>query len=196
MTRHKKEESSKFAEEQILRPENELPEKEPVAELPEKTETETLKKQLAEKEAEADANLAGWQRAQADFINYKRRIEADKEDTIKYANNEFIRRILPILDDFERAFASIPSDQASVKILDGMRLVERKFRNFLEFQGVTEINALNQPFDPNLHEAVMQAEGEEGIVVKEFEKGYKINDRVIRPSKVVVGTGKTDNKEE
>ena len=162
----------------------------------EESEAETLKKQLAEKEAEAGVNLAGWQRAQADFINYKRRVEADKEDTIKYANNEFIRKILPVLDDFERAFASIPHDQASVKILEGMKLVERKFRSFLESQGVTEIKALNQPFDPNLHEAVMQAEGEEGIVVKEFEKGYKINDRIIRPSKVVVGTGKTENKEE
>ena len=196
MTRHKKEESSKSGEEQILKPENELPEKEPVAGLFEETEAETLKKQLAEKEAEAGVNLAGWQRAQADFINYKRRAEADKEDTIKYANNEFIRKILPVLDDFERAFASIPSDPASVKILEGMKLVERKFRSFLESQGVTEIKALNQPFDPNLHEAVMQAEGEEGIVVKEFEKGYKINERIIRPSKVVVGTGKTENKEE
>jgi molecular chaperone GrpE len=78
-----------------------------------------------------------------------------------------------------------------------MKMVDKKLRSFLEAQGVTEIKALNQPFDPNLHEAVMQADGQEGIVAKEFEKGYKLNDRVIRPSKVAVGTGKTaENKEE
>ena len=178
----------------VPKPEAELPENEP-KEI--ESETDRLIKQLEEKKIEAEANLAGWKRAQADFINYKRRAEQEKEDTVKYCTTNFITNILPVLDDFERAEATIPPDQANKCLLDGMKMVERKLTSFLEGQGVTEIKALGEPFDPNIHEAVMQANGEEGIVVKEFEKGYKLYDRVIRASKVAVGTGKTvEEKEE
>ena len=101
------------------------------------------------------------------------------------------------MDDFERAFDHIPHDEAKVSWVKGMKALERKFRNLLEGEGLTEIEALGETFDPNLHEAVIQAEGEEGIIVKEFEKGYKLKDRVIRHSKVVVGNGQHEsNKEE
>ncbi|MFC1907527.1 nucleotide exchange factor GrpE, partial [Chloroflexota bacterium] len=73
--------------------------------------------------------------------------------------------------------------------VDGIVLIDRKFRGALETMGLSTIEALGEPFDPNVHEAVMQAKGEEGIVVKELEKGYKFQDRIIRPTKVVVGSG-------
>lgn len=192
MSRHKKENNLDNGEE-LLEPEAELREKEPETG---ESEPEKLKKDLAEEKAKAESYLAGWQRAQADFANYKRRVETEREDTIKYANNEFILKILPILDDFERAFAAITDNQSVTSIVDGMKLVERKLKSFLETQGVSEIKAIGQPFDPNFHEAVMQTEGEEGFITREFEKGYQINSRVIRPSKVAVGTGKTEEQKE
>lgn len=192
MSRHKKENNLESSEE-TLRQGTELSAREPETEQ----HVEELQKELAEEKAKAESYLAGWQRAQADFANFKRRVEAEKEDTIKYANNSFILKILPVLDDFERAFTAMTDGQAGNGILDGMKLVERKLKNFLESQGVIEIKAVGEPFDPNLHEAVMQTEGEEGIITKEFEKGYKIKDRIIRPSKVAVGTGvAAEQKEE
>jgi molecular chaperone GrpE len=178
-------------------PEAEEQQQEPVTpETPEAAEGEDLQKALAEEKAKAAEYLAGWQRAQADFINYKRRCEQEKEDTIKYGNAEFIIKILPVLDDFEMAFSHIPSGEHKAGWLKGMQALERKLKTFLEGEGLTEIKALGEPFDPNFHEAVMQTEGDEGIVIKEFQKGYKLNDRVIRHSKVVVGNGQHESEKE
>ena len=159
---------------------------------------ETLKEALDDEKAKAEANLAGWQRVQADFINYKRRIEQEREDTAKSANAALILSLLPALDDLERALTSIPRQVAKHSWLEGIQLIEHKFRATLETQGLSQIEAVGEPFDPNLHEAAMQGRGEEGIVVQELQKGYKLHDRVIRPSRVVVGSGEEDeeNKEE
>jgi len=156
---------------------------------------ETLKQALSEEKARAEANLAGWQRAQADFINYKRRSEQDKEEVSQFANAILVLNLLPILDDWERALASIPDDLADLSWVDGVRLIERKLRSVLEAQGLSPIEAVGEPFDPNLHEAAMQGKGEEGIVVGELQKGYKFRDRVIRPAKVVVGNGEEEKEE-
>ncbi|MFC2002661.1 nucleotide exchange factor GrpE [Chloroflexota bacterium] len=156
---------------------------------------ETLKQALAEEKARADTNLAGWQRAQADFINYKRRTEQEREEIGKLANLILVLNLMPILDDLERALTSIPDDPSGVSWADGIGLIDRKLRTTLEAQGLSPINALGEPFDPNLHEAMMQAKGEEGVVIEELEKGYKFHDKVIRPAKVVVGSGE-ENKEE
>ncbi len=155
----------------------------------EKEDVETLKKALAEEKTRAEANLAGWQRAQADFINYKRRSEQEKEEFKKFANATFILSLLPILDDFERALTSLPPELAEVAWADGIRLIERKLRTTLEAQGLSQIKALEESFDPAFHEAIRQDKGKEGIVIEEVQKGYKFHDRVIRPSKVVVGNG-------
>jgi molecular chaperone GrpE len=152
-------------------------------------ELEELKKELETAKADAESNLNGWKRAQADFINFKRRTEVEKEETIKYCTTGLITNILPVLDDFARAEAAIPQDKDNSRFLDGMKMVERKLRNFLEGQGIAEIKTEGEMFDPNLHEAVMQMDGEEGMIIKEFEKGYKLYDRVIRASKVAVGNG-------
>ena len=159
------------------------------AEISETEDIETLRQELAEAKAKAETNLAGWQRAQADFINYKRRSEQEKEETVRFANSLLLSDLLPILDDMERAFASIPPRLAKNDWVNGIRLIERKLKATLEAQGLSHIEALGQPFDPRLHEAVRQSDGEEGIVVQELQKGYQFRDRVIRPSKVAVGNG-------
>ena len=153
---------------------------------------EGLKETLAQVKEKAEANLAGWQRAQADFINYKKRTEQEKEDLSKFANSVLILNLLPVLDDFERAFSSIPASMKKLSWLDGIKLIERKLWAVLEAQGVSPIEALGQPFDPQFHEAVRQDKGKDGIVVEEIQKGYMIDDRVIRPTMVVVGNGEED----
>jgi molecular chaperone GrpE len=154
-------------------------------------EIEALKKALAEEKEKADNYLAGWQRTQADFANYKRRSEQEKEEQSKFSNSALMLSLLPVMDDFERAFASIPPGVAEVDWIDGVKLVERKLKTVLEAQGLSGIKALGEPFDPRLHEAVRQSSGEEGTVIEEVQKGYIYHDRVIRPSKVVVGNGAT-----
>jgi len=163
--------------------------------LAEVNDTETLKKALAEEKAKVEANLTGWQRAQADFVNFKRRSEQEKADTIKFANSQLMLSLLPILDDFERAFDSVPSNLVKTGWADGIRLIERKLRTALETQGLSPISAVQEPFDPYQHEAIRQDKGQEGIVIEELQKGYKFHDRVIRPSKVVVGNGEDEGEE-
>ncbi len=163
-------------------------------EVSEVEDIEALKQVVAEEKARAEANLANWQRAQADFINYKRRIEQDKEETAKFANSILMLNLLPVLDDLERAFASLPPRLAKLTWVDGIRLIERKLRASLEAQGLSDIKAQGEPFDPNLHEAVRHGKGKEGIVIEELQKGYRLHDRVIRPAMVVVGN--EEEKEE
>jgi molecular chaperone GrpE len=162
------------------------------AEAGETEDIETLKETLAEVKAKAEANLAGWQRAQADFINYKKRSEQEKQDLSKFANSVLILNLLPVLDDFERAFSSLPPKMGKLSWLDGIKLIERKLWAVLQSQGLSPIKALGEPFDPAFHEAVRRDKGKEGIIIEEVQKGYMLEDRVIRPTMVVVGNGEED----
>ena len=155
-----------------------------------------IRQALAEEKAKAENYLANWQRAQADFINYRRRSEQEKEEIIRFANSALVLNLLPVLDDLERAFAAVPPNLAELGWLDGIRLIERKLRASLEAQGISPIQALGEPFDPRFHEAVRQDKGKDGIVIEEMQKGYQFHDRVIRPSKVVVGNGEGEEEDE
>jgi molecular chaperone GrpE len=157
---------------------------------------EDLKKALAEEKSKTEANLARWQRTQADFTNYKRFAEQDKVETSKYAAANMLVNILPVIDDFERAVAAIPPEQHHNKWMEGLRMIQRKFRDTLEKQGVTPIVALGMEFDPRFMDAMSQGPGKRDVVVMELEKGYKLQDKVIRPARVVVGNGEQVNKEE
>lgn len=151
---------------------------------------EALLKQLDEEKTKADDYLKHWQRTQADFINYKRRTEQERAELIKYANSSLILKILPVLDDFDRAFANFPPEFRQAPWLEGITLIDRKLRLILEQEGVTTIEALGKDFDPSLHEAVLFDDGADpkhGKVVAELQKGYKLHDRVIRPTLVKVG---------
>jgi molecular chaperone GrpE len=127
-------------------------------------------------------------RAQADFENYRRRVQREKEDLAIYANQKLVLNLLPVLDNLDRALgtSAIPGDE---KLRQGVELTARSFRDILAKEGVTAIDAVGKPFDPNFHEAVMTAESdehEEDTVIAEFQKGYQMADRVIRPSMVQV----------
>ena len=150
-----------------------------------------LEKILAETKQKADDYLDSWKRAQADFQNYKRRAEQDRLEMGVYANSQLILTLLPVLDDFERAVDSLTPKLAKLDWVHGIRLVESKLRKTLEAQGVSPIKAVGEDFDPNLHEAVMHVKGEDGKVVQELQKGYRLHDKILRPSKVAVGNGES-----
>jgi len=160
----------------------------------------TLEEQLARAQEEAKKFRDNWHRAEADFQNYKRRTEQEREELRRFGNVSVIINLLPVLDDFERAFASLDSHLAGLSWFDGMLLIYRKLRQLLENAGVTPIETEGQAFDPRFHEAVAHVEGEEGKVISEVQRGYKLHDRVLRPAMVVVGKGNekkmTDDSEE
>jgi molecular chaperone GrpE len=153
---------------------------------------ESLKRNLIEEREKADKYQANWQRAEADFSNYKKRVEQEKNETTAFANRDVLRTLLPMLDDLERAFSSLPPKLADATWVDGIKLIHRKLQATMESFGMAEVEALGKPFDPNIHEAVAHVEGEEGIVVNEIRKGYKLKDKLLRPSMVAVGNGKTN----
>ncbi|MCX5994808.1 MAG: nucleotide exchange factor GrpE [Chloroflexi bacterium] len=157
------------------------------AEVEQPEEIESVKKALAEEKSEK--YLANWQRAQADLINYKRRSEQERAEVVNYANSTLILDMLPVLDDLERALGNVPDELAESPWIDGIRHIYRKLQAVLDAQGVSVIEAEGKDFDPNFHEAVMSVEGEEGKVIEETQKGYKLRNRVIRPTKVKVGRG-------
>ncbi len=157
---------------------------------------EELKKTVAEEKAKVEANLIGWQRAQADFVNYKRFAEQEKTDIRKFANADLLSKILPILDDFERALGAVPEEESGSNWVEGLRMIDRKFRDILQKQGVAHITTLGMEFDPRTMDAVTMGKGKKDMVVAELEKGYKLQDRVIRPARVVVGNGEEDQQEE
>jgi molecular chaperone GrpE len=154
---------------------------------------ETLEKELAEAKKKAEEYLAAWQRSQADFINFKRRNEQERQEFNKYANSSLYCSILPVLDDLERALNAIPDGFSGEKWVEGVRLVERKFKTILEGQGVKPICALGMDFDPALHEALRQEKGKEGMVISEVQKGYTLHDKLLRPARVIVGKGEDDS---
>lgn len=145
----------------------------------------------AEKEWEAKAEEAEnrYLRLRADFDNYRRRIQKEGEAKEKYRAQSLITNILPALDNFERALNIEVSDEHNGSFLKGMQMVHTSLLEALKAEGLEVIESVGQPFDPHLHQAVMQV-SEEGVdsntVVEEFQKGYRLKDRVIRPSMVKV----------
>ncbi len=169
--------------------------KEPPPEA-EPAEAGTLEEQLAQAKDDAQKYLGNWQRAEADFQNYKRRVEQERDENRRFASAALIINTLPILDDLERALGSLDVRLAGLTWFEGVALIHRKLMVLLENAGVTIIEAEGRQFDPREHEAVTHAEGEEGKVMAEVQRGYKLHDRVLRPAMVVVGKGKEEKAEE
>ena len=156
--------------------------------------SEDLASVLEKEKERADRNLANWQRAQADLSNYKKRVDQEKQELARFANAALIGSMLTLVDDFERARATIPDSILGMTWVEGLFLIERKLASTLEAVGLSEIKALGEDFDPNLHEAVMHGDGPEGKIVEEFQKGFKLHDRVIRPAMVKVGQGEAEEE--
>jgi molecular chaperone GrpE len=147
------------------------------------------------KEVTADEKLAEmidkYIRLSAEFDNYRKRTLREKIELTKYAGEDIFKNLIPVVDDFERAMKQLESSQDSVAIKSGIELIYNKFSLFLKQYGVKEIEALNKDFDVDLHEAITKIpasdESMKGKVVDVVTKGYFLNDKVMRFSKVVVG---------
>jgi len=144
---------------------------------------------LKEKAGKADEYFERLLRLQADFDNFKKRLEKEKIDFIKFANEDIIIEILKILDDFERAREAGKIKHDFDVLYKGIEMIWKDMKDFLAKKGLKELDAKGKPFNPHEHEAVMQEENDEhqeDHVIEEFQKGYTLNGRVIRPSKVKV----------
>jgi molecular chaperone GrpE len=140
--------------------------------------------------AQAVENLDGWQRARAEFANYKRRVEAERAELTASAGAEALKRVLPAVDDFERAILTLPDDLKDNPWINGVLMVQRKFNAALEQTGITPlITNPGDAFDPNVHEAITHEDSDQfgsEQIIGEVQRGYKIGDRVLRPAMVRV----------
>ena len=149
-------------------------------------EREALIQQLKEAESKVIEYKDGWARTQADFQNFRKRVERDNETFKASTKGDILKKVLPVLDDLERALQNRPADDAWA---NGIELVARKFQNILDMEGVKRIEAKGVAFDPNFHEAISHepsSEVESGHVIDVVQNGYVIGERVIRPALVRV----------
>jgi len=159
------------------------------AEEQEAEQEPSIEDQLKEAEAKAAEYLDGWQRARAEFANARKRLERGRVEAHSAATVDVVSKLLPIVDDLGRALQNAPPEIVEDPWFEGLDLVNRKLGSMLESMDVRAIEALGQPFDPNYHEALSLREAEDvesGIVIEELQTGYRIGDKVIRPSLVNV----------
>ncbi len=131
-------------------------------------------------------------RSQADFENYKKRCAREKEEAIKYANSSLLERLVAIIDNFELGLAAARTEGEDSPVFAGMNMVLKQLNDFLAENGLTPIDAEGQSFDPNLHEAIAREPSDEvpeGTVLRQNRRGYRLKDRLLRPSSVVVSSG-------
>lgn len=150
---------------------------------------ETLQKELEDVKVQAENNLAGWQRAQADYANFKKETESRQKDVIEYANAAFMAEVLPVYSNFKLAMNHIPEDQDKVDWVVGVRHIQVQFQSFLAKYKISEIKTVGEKFDHNLHEAVAHEEVEDydsDIVFMEVSAGYMLGDKVLMPAKVKI----------
>jgi molecular chaperone GrpE len=148
-----------------------------------------LQAQLDTANAKAAEYLDGWQRARADFANYKKRIERENAELSQNVAADTLARLLPVLDDFDLAMKNAPTEGEGAKWAEGVALVHRKFNTLLENNSIKRIEAEGLPFDPTVHEAVVHEESpdhEPGMITGILRQGYKLGQRVLRPALVKV----------
>ncbi|MEE2807975.1 MAG: nucleotide exchange factor GrpE, partial [Verrucomicrobiota bacterium] len=137
-------------------------------------------------------------RNQAELDNYRKRMARDKTDTIKFANGGLLCELLPVIDSFQMGLDAAKLEDPESIITQGMEMVQKQLEEFLSMQGATEISAIGQPFDPNLHEAISQEtsdETPEGKIINQIRKGYRLHDRLLRAANVIVSKGPEKDSE-
>jgi molecular chaperone GrpE len=157
--------------------------------LSEGDEQSDLQSELEEIRSQAEEYLDGWQRARAEFANYKKRIQKEREESRSFITAEILSKYITVVDDFERALSDRPSDGASDAWAEGVDMIYRKLKTILESEGVEEFSPEGEIFDPNFHEAIGFEESDdhdEGMIFQVIQPGYKIGERVIRPAIVRV----------
>lgn len=144
---------------------------------------------LEEAMAQVEEFKVALQRERADFINFKKRVEREKQDARKTHMAETLMKVIPIMDDFDRAMEALPTEVKTNDWMTGFSLIHKKFRDLLDNMGIIQLNPVGEPFDPNFHEAVARADSDEfasGHVIEVLQKGYVIEDKCLRPAMVKV----------
>ena len=155
-------------------------------------ELERLRAELEAAQTQTAEHLASLQRTAADFANYRRRTAEDRERELGLASESLLRKLLVVVDDFDRALEAMPPELRGASWIEGIVLLDRKLRQLLESEGVTPIDAIGRLFDPREHEAIASVPAPgvaDGLVVAEIQRGYRVRDRVLRPAKVAVAEG-------
>lgn len=148
-----------------------------------------LKAAIVQLKGEVDTNLDGWQRSRAEFNNYRRRTQQQLSDSKQHGAVEALSKILPILDDFERAFDNIPDELADHPWVGGTSLILKNIQKVLDEFNIEVLDPVGEEFDPNLHEAIGMDDDtdyDSGVVTVTLQKGYKSGDKVLRPALVRV----------
>lgn len=149
----------------------------------------TLEAELVKAKAKAEDHYAQLQRLQADFDNYRKRTQKEKTELIKYASERLVGELLPVLDNFDRAVSAAKVNPDFTAFSQGVEMILRQMQTALSKEGLNAMDAVGQPFDPNLHEAVLRVASEEhpeNTVVEELQKGYYLKEKVLRPCMVKV----------
>ncbi|CAN5229324.1 nucleotide exchange factor GrpE [soil metagenome] len=148
-------------------------------------------------DSEKQAEIEKWKdialRSKADLENFRKRMARERSEAIRYGNAALLESLIPILDNFEWGLEAARAESDSSSIFQGMSMVYKQVEDFLADQGVTEVKAVGEPFDPNLHDAISQTPSDEvpeGTVIAQTRKGYRLNDRLLRPAGVVVSQGR------
>jgi molecular chaperone GrpE len=161
-------------------------------------QNDNIQDQMLQLKAERDKYKDIALRSVADLDNYRKRMAREKDEAIRFANASFLERLIPILDNFELGLQAAKAAGGQSAVVDGMSMVARQLEDFLASCGIETVDANGQKFNPNIHEAIAQEENgevEEGHVIRQLRKGYRLKDRLIRPANVVVSKGVTVGKE-
>ncbi len=157
-----------------------------------------LVKELKKKAEECDEFKRKWMSVHADYENTCRRLEKERIQNIKFANEELLMRLFPIMDNFDMALDSMDHSEDKTAVLEGIKMVQKEFHKVLEQSGVKKIRSVGEEFDPEVHEAFAMERTEEqpdNTVLKEIRAGYKLNDRLIRPAQVIVAQEPEESEE-
>ncbi len=152
-------------------------------------DTQSLEQEIERLKAQSQHHLDQWRRTAANLENYRRRVEKERGEIVKAGQATVIAQLLPVLDDLQRAFQTLPSTLRGLTWIDGVALIERKIDVVLEQHGLKEIEALGQPFDPALHQSILQEETTDypdGQVMAVLQRGYTLHDKVLRPAMVKI----------
>lgn len=159
-------------------------------------DSSVMDEEILEPQQAVEAELHHWRnvalRTAADFDNFRKRVAREREEAVRFGNQDLLEQLLPVLDNFEMGMLAAAADQQSM-IYIGMDMVRKQLNDFLAQNGVTEVQALGQAFDPNLHEAVSEeesAEVAEGVVLRVLRRGFRLRERLMRPATVVVAKAK------
>ena len=162
-----------------------------------RSQLKAVKEELNSTDKEAGEYLDYLKRLKAEFENYKRRSQKDKERIVSLRNEDLIKQFLPVLDDLERAVDSSQQSKNLASLVEGIGMILEKLKGVLQRQGLQQIKAEGEEFDPHFHEALMSvdlAEYPDNLVVEEMRKGYKLNDKILRPAMVKVNKRSEENK--